>query len=253
MPYFSKVLCNSLRKQVAKNYTSYFDGNIFEKLEKADVSEHLRVLDDFEIDVSVFDSLSQERSAKSDALNTLAIWNAMPNLTAKVAAHEGVWTALAHQYGLEYIRRRHLLKLSPKSSKEGSVHKRFFANGKRKLQEENGIGRLWWPAYMCNRSRKFDLAEAIHIIVGIDTDLRKQFFERPTVMGNVTVMDAVLSTFKEIHEQDERHGVQNLNRDNWRNFMKTVDKIGGRRLLSVAKDESIDKEFKSLFRALVER
>lgn len=232
LSYFSKNLCDVLETSVSQNMEHYLSGNIKNIIETNHPEKNIRELPHISIDFDQFDTLLTDAVVKSDEFNALIIWKAFENLTPKLAADERIWIALTHQYASKFVIDRYVSKKD--DSKYNLIRDRFFCRLRgpsRGIQTRNALSRLWWGAYSCEKASVLEFSERLHILMGFNSDFTQQFFERPTTSHIPNVIDAILCLVNDDLQKEEKN--RRVKRDIWNEWFKKIDKLGGKKLLSV--------------------
>lgn len=175
-----------------------------------------------------------------DAHNSVLVYESIEMLPMH-ACDERIWIYLSHFNLRHYVLARWPIKKPEKQGKHIRTH--YFVHGRRGLLRDNGISRLWWMGYIASRSKKFDTPEKALDILCFESDVRAGFLERNLSM-NPDVFDAVVSRLErdyKIVQKGIKAGKKKseivkgtlLQREKFRDFMKSLNQIGGYRMLDV--------------------
>lgn len=189
-----------------------------------------------------------------DAHNSALVYESIDILPMH-ACDERIWIYLSHFDLRHYVMARWPM---PKDEKKHATHIRshYFVHGSRGLSRNNGIARLWWMGYAASRSKKFQPPEKALNILCFESDVRANFLERNLSM-NPDVFDAVLSLLERDYntaknktdagkKKEEAVKGTLLQRNRFRGFMKSLNQIGGYRMLDVLSYNQLLGEVKKI-------
>lgn len=133
---------------------------------------------ELEIDLDQLSTIVGTSSAPNEVACCLRAHSAFTGITPYVARDERLWTYLTHTDLLEYTRTRWPIPDDDeKAVKHVKTH--FFCIGARGIERDNAISRLWWMAYLCDRTPELSLEEALTYFL-YQSDVRANIVERPT-------------------------------------------------------------------------
>lgn len=228
--YLSQQASDFLYDSVKNNLDLYKNGDFQELADGVGKSISLSV----NADLSSLAGLVVKNDTESEIQNSMLVWNTLNMLKPSLACENRLWSRLTHVECLEYVRGRWLNvneKDDDKLVKDISTH--FFANTLTKYRDDNAISRLWWNAYIAKLASPDNQEEALRIILK-RADIRSNFIERsrtvsrsPIASGIVRIM--LFNTWLTDHE------------DNFREFMKELNKLGGGKVFELWSDQRIDE------------
>lgn len=157
-------------------------------------------------------------SAKSELENSIALYEAMKDLSETQASDERLWSYLTHVVFWDYMRERW-----PVGDSLGRVKDRYFLRTKSiETLTRNGIARLWWYAHLTydpSRKNPYELTE----ILLSRADLSVGITER-ALGSNPNIRIALLEFLK-------NNPAIAANEDKTRDLMKGLNLAGGVRNL----------------------
>lgn len=190
--------------------------------------------------------INERRPASTDAVNALAVFASLAEPSPYQASDKRVWTYLCHNECRSYVAARWLSGYEPDSP--GAVERvlnHFFVRGNRSLIRDNGVSRLWWLGSIAARVDPSDPRRFLDILL-YRQDVRSALIERPSVSMNLDVLKAIYAVMKEDFETDDKALFQ---RDQFREWMKNLNRRGGVILLDAVPPPALD----ALIRAEAER
>lgn len=229
-----KQFISALYADVQKNLKTYREGNFDYLLN--DMTAFVEI--DLEVDEVAFAAVkvdSENRFYDND--NCLQIFNAYARLTPYLARDERLWVYLTHTYFLSYARERWPI---PADDLDAVDHIRihfFGINGRRGIERDNAISRLWWIAYLCSKATEFSLEYALELFL-YRSDVRANILERPTTSQSTEVLNALFKQLDKSYRSDRRV----FERSVFRPIMENLNLVGGYKLLSSLDDSHIETE-----------
>jgi hypothetical protein len=207
-----------LQKSVAENASRYSDGN-FDDLAS---QPHWCFATRFMIKLAPLQRLSHKSGCEAEVENSIAVSEALPDLTPAAAMDARIWTRLAHVEGFLFARSRWLAGCSGET-----LHKRvrahFFGATRTEARDDHAIGRLWWNAHIARRLTEwmpdFSVRNILEVLLA-RADVRLNTIERPGIMARPRLAAAIVRLLHNDHELlgDERR---------FRGFMKALNARGG--------------------------
>ena len=180
---------------------------------------------------------SRTERPRFDGENALTVYGALRNLTPQLATNAGIWIYLCHAECAEYVSKRWMSEQpGPEDAAAKNVLNHFFMSGERALRRDNGIARLWWMGYIAHRAAPDEPRSFLDTILH-SQDIRSSLLERPAVSTNVRVLRAIYLVMKEHREQ----GSALLEREAFREWMRSVNRQGGMKLLDHLSDDVLDE------------
>ncbi len=217
-----------------------------------------------------FEALNDKGDEEHDKENIIAVYTALKCLSPQQAADERIWVYATHVAANKYTRTRwsNFPKTAGKSKKgqkektenekEVEIKKRqikhvqahYFARDARGLIRNNAVARLWWMGYAASRCKKdYDLEKTLTILLK-NSDVRANLLERTSASASAEIFNGVIRVLgKALYEK------QNLDiykRDNFREFMKRINRQGGRIMLNALSPEQLDKMFQRFAKEAIE-
>lgn len=226
LKYLSVAAISELRKSIKKNLNRYLSGDFKDIIRMSGASIALSL----EYDPKPFSDLIPASSA--DVSNAMLVWRALPGMTASLATEDRIWTRLSHMDCLEYARGRWLAGL-PESKLERAIENHMFADTLTRYRDDNAVSRLWWCAYIAKQAWPEDQEAAVKLIMS-KTDIRANFIERPLINSRPEIAAAIL---RAMHREPWVTEQEN----NFRDFMKTINKYGGGMLFEAVNQIETDK------------
>jgi hypothetical protein len=169
----------------------------------------------------------------NDSENCSRILDSLPNLTPANATDERLWVTLAFGHYSDYLKERWQFRNSQEDKLSKHVLNHWFANGVRGRMRDNGISRLWWMGYIAKKVPGMSMQQVYEVLYA-NSDYRSTLLERNSSANSLNVLTAVLKVSQAAFES----GVP-YNRKAWRDFMKEVNFVGGRRNLAAMTQDSL--------------
>jgi hypothetical protein len=216
--YLTTSTKEELRKFVVENANRYSDGN-FDDLAS---QSHWRYSTRFTIELGPLQHLSHESGCQAEVENSLAVSQALPDLTPAAAMDGRIWTRLSHVECLQFARSRWLTGVT-----DETLHKRvrahFFGATRTEARDDHAIGRLWWNAHIARRLSElmpgFSVRSVLEVLLA-RADVRLNTIERPGIMARPRLAAAIVRL---LHEDRELLGHE----QRFREFMKALNARGG--------------------------
>lgn len=150
-----------------------------------------------------------------------------------------------------YVAKRWVLDAEDEK-KEKQICTHYFVIGQRGLLRDNAIARLWWMGYIAARSSQFSDPEKALDILLLQSDVRANLLERSLGM-NPDIFDAVVNRLQQDYAAakklvEAKKPVKNtiFERNRFRTLMKTLNRIGGYRMLDALNFEQLRDEIKQI-------
>jgi hypothetical protein len=230
LKYIADATLAELEDKVEENLERYVNGN-FQDLTRANGwSIELQL----EVDLEPITKLDSQVSPEAEIKNSITVWKALSKLSPTLASENRIWTRLTHLEGLEFSRQRWLSgkAAEDKTSLAIAIKTHFFADTHTKRRDDNAISRLWWNAYIAKLILPDQQEVALKALLKT-ADIRSNLIERPRTVSRPLLAAGI---------------VRAMNRDPWitqiennfRTFMKTLNKFGGGELFEVMTGDEID-------------
>lgn len=205
-------------------------------------------------DSALFDSVG-----KADVENSLMALELLPELTSAQAADDRLWVTLANGPYKEYVQSRFPLhatfsrtggteaqKAKEKKKATNHVFNHFFADTVRIRIRDNAISRLWWMGHYARSVEDVsNTREILTYLVGYDLDIASSFLGRTSIAAAPSLASAILYAL--VHDADFGKRPSQERRENFRNFMKQIDLLAGRRILAFLSREELQPEITKLY------
>jgi len=186
-----------------------------------------------DIDISALTTLVGVNETPELAVsNSLVVWNSLKGLSPNLAAEERIWARLCHIECLQYARDRWISASEDRDKTLANIGKHFFGRGLTGVRDDNAVSRLWWNAHVARLVWPDDMEGALKLILKT-ADYRQSLVERPAISSRVPVTAGVLRKLR----REEWLGKQ----DNFRAFMKELNKLGGGTVFEVLAETEIDE------------
>jgi len=188
---------------------------------------------DLEVDLTYLELLDiSSKNADIDAKNSALVWKALHNLTPALATENRVWSRLSHIEAFEYSKARWVNLDKDDDSLVKIIQLHFFAPSLTGYRDDHSISRLWWNAYVAKLLRPNNFESALDLICK-KADIRQALMERSMSFSRRCVGRAIL---RAMEISPEICSVE----DNFREFMKSVNLLGGGMLFEMLSDKDID-------------
>jgi|ERR1044072_2492938 hypothetical protein len=213
LKYLSNETVEQLRNNIAANLDRYRSGHFSDLMTEPGWSIELQL----DVDLSSLVHLQPVRA--QDAESSRLVWKALSGLTPSLAYEEGIWVRLTHIECLEYARSRWLSTSAAKDEIEAAIRKHFFADTLTKRRDDNAISRLWWNAFMANLIMPDTDLAALEVFLE-KADFRLNFIERSGIGSRLPLAAAIVRLMQTDSWTTDRE-------ENFRAFMRKVNKLGG--------------------------
>lgn len=228
--HISEGALDDLRESISSNLSRY-RGQGFN-----DFADEYKWNIELEIEVdngllSELDSTVQKNIVEIDLQNSKIVGRALANLTPSLANEELIWVRLSHVEAFEYSRSRWL----PDSSDnvlEKNIATHLFAPTQTAIRDDHAISRLWWNYQVALSSMPEDVDLALKLIMKT-ADIRSNFVERIWMSSRRPIAGAIL---RAMDTNSEITATEN----NFRTFMKIINRHGGGIVFEALNDGEID-------------
>lgn len=174
---------------------------------------------DVAIDIDALAELDgSERSAAADLKNSRIVMRALPDLSPSLANEEQIWVRLSHVEGFEYSRDR-WLKGRPADKHKEDILTHFFAPSQTGIRDDQALSRLWWNGFIATHCMPEDPDRALELLL-TTADVRSNLVERIWLMGRRKLAAGVFRGMR-------KHPPILESEASFRNFMKTLNMLGG--------------------------
>jgi Family of unknown function (DUF6339) len=215
LKYISNTSLDTLRNDVRTNIRRYVKGSFSDLVSEGDWSIELAL----EVDLEPLADLDPSGTPEAEVSNSKLVWRALGRLSPSLAYEEGIWARLAHVECLDYARQRWLPDDGDEDTIEAQVRKHFFAETLTNRRDDNAISRLWWNAYIADRTMPGSDLQPLEMFLA-KADFRQSFVERSET-GSRPVLAAGIIRIMQSRPWVTAH------ENNFRVFMKKLNQLGG--------------------------
>lgn len=171
----------------------------------------------------------------SEIEHSLILFNALKGMTPSLAREERIWVRLSHIECLQFARKRWLKsKSGDELIKAVKIH--FFAKTLDQCRDDNAISRLWWNAWIASAISPNDVERALSRLFQ-NTDVRLNVIERPGIAVRKPILEGILTQI------DKDPWLFQDKKENFRSFMRVLNRLGGGVLFEALEQEEIDAIF----------
>jgi hypothetical protein len=228
LKYLSDETLENLRSGVAPNLGRYRHGGFADLMPLGDWSLEL----DFEADLSFLEGLDPSGTPKAEINNSRRVWKALGRLTPALACQEGIWARLTHVECLAFSRDRWIPSEADDKAATKLIEDHFFCPTLTSRRDDNAISRLWWNAYIANLANPDAALPALDVILQ-KADVRSNFVERSMTASRPSLAAGMIRIMQRVVTITERE-------DNFRAFMRSVNKMGGGIVFEAMSEVEID-------------
>ena len=165
-------------------------------------------------------AISNSNMPETDKGNAITVYKYFQNLTPHQSSSERIWVYYCHKHR-DYVASRWLGNTN-KSQEDLTkiIAKRFFLSGTRGVVSDNALSRLWHMGRFAYAIEPQNPSAFLDVILQFQ-DIWKQSVERASVFSSIDAMTAAYLVMQD--------PVMSLitNRNNFRNWMKELDKKAG--------------------------
>lgn len=210
-----------------------------------DISQ-LTEISTFESSIVLVPTVQLKNSGKGNAFddveNVKLIRAALPNLTARLATDERIWVTLALGHFYLYSKERWL------NNQPSHVTDKYFVNhvlsaSSRSRWRDQSISRLWWVGNYAE-SLGSDIENRAIELFFFNSDLGSQLLGKPSIATSKPIARSIVSI---AHREFISEKSSSWNRNKFRDFMKEIDLLTGRRILEVVPESQLDAEVQAIF------
>ncbi len=228
LKYLSEQTVEKLRKSIPLNIDRYSSGDFIDLMAEGDWSLEL----DTQVDLSPLKDLDPSVSPSAEIANSKLMWRALGHLTPSLAYEEGIWVRLTHVECLEFARARWLNGIDDKDEIAKRVSEHFFASTVARRRDDNPVSRLWWNSYIANIIEPDGKLRALNQILK-KADIRLNFVERSLTVYRPPIAAGIVRLM-------ERDPNLTQKEENFRAFMRTINRLGGGMLFEAMSVEEVD-------------
>ena len=170
--------------------------------------------------------LDPEQTA--DIPNMIALAASINGLTPELATDERLWVSLAIGQFRDYTYARWGGKAKTDADLLAFWKLHILASSTRNRWRDHAVSRLWWMHRYASMLQPEDPKAALDMLL-IEIDFISSLLSKPSVSTNLPLAQAILRVAQ---EEILKKGSIKFNRDKFRAFVRELDLIAGRRLLS---------------------
>ena len=182
------------------------------------------------------------QAENKDAINCALMLKALPSLSPANATDDRLWVTLSFGPYSDYVQKRWPFRVSEESKLTNHVINHWFAKGPRGRMRDNGVSRLWWMGYIASKVPDMSMNSVFDLLFA-NSDYRSSLLERTGSSNALSVLVAVLKISNEFFTQ----GIV-YEREKFREFMRQVNFLGGRRNLAAMSHKDLIDLFRPLYR-----
>lgn len=228
LKYLSNATIDALRENVAANVDRYRSGDFNDMMAAGDWSIEL----DLETDLAPLAGLDASGKPEAEIANSRLVWKVLGGLTPALACEEGIWARLTHVECLGFARARWLSPAMDDETVVKTVEEHFFAPGLTTRRDDNAISRLWWNAYVAHSLTPGPTLESLDMILK-KADIRSNIVERSATASRPALTAGIVRIMR-------REKWVTDHEDNFRSFMKTLNRLGGGMVFEYMPEADID-------------
>jgi hypothetical protein len=185
--------------------------------------------------LATMDRSTPRNVATIDMANSRIVGRALANLSPTLANEERIWVRLTHVEAFAYSRDR-WIGAAGDAAIPKLVEDHFFASGQTRIRDDNAMSRLWWNYQIARTCNPDNPDEALGLILKT-ADIRSNFVERIWMTSRRNIASAVLGLMKSEPWVTEAE-------QNFRRFMRSLNKLGGGIVFEVLDAGDIDRFLK---------
>lgn len=228
--FLSQDVMDGLQTDISKNRIRYESGDFLDlqqgngwAIETASVT----------VDLDALASLDQSlTSPEVETQNSLKVYDALQGMTPALAREGRIWARLSHVEALSYSRARWLSGKSG-DALDKAVSDHFFGSGLTAIRDDHALGRLWWNARVAKvAAGSGDHESALRLILK-SADIRSNFVERSRTTSRPKLAQGLIRAMS-------AEAWITAEEENFRTFMKVLNRNGGGILFEVLTDEAVD-------------
>lgn len=216
--YISEAALADLRTNIRSNLELYRSSG-FQHL-KDEPSWDIDLKIDYDQDLlSTLDLTQQHNIVDIDRKNSLIVGQALCGLTPSLANEELVWVRISHLDAFDYSKARWLNTTSEDDALVSSIQAHLFAPTQTAIRDDHSVSRLWWNHHIAKCCMPDDVEKALRLMLKT-ADIRSNFVERIWMSSRRKIAGSIL---RAIDQKSEITATE----DDFRTFMKIINKFGG--------------------------
>lgn len=231
LKYLSDAALTQLRNDIPKNLNRYRTSGFADLATETGWDIPLGV--EFDVARLAQLDLSKPRAiAAIDLKNSKIVGEALSGLDSSTANEERIWVRLAHVEAYEYSRVRWIDGVA-EDKLQSAIKDHYFAAGQTGIRDDQSLSRLWWNYEIAKTCQPDDADGALELIMK-SADIRSNFVERIWMTSRRNIAGAILRAMKS-------EAWITAAEQNFREFMKAVNRLGGGIVFEVLSDSETDK------------
>jgi len=232
LKYLSNETILSLRTGVTANLGRYRSDDFSDLMFAGEWALEI----DLNVDLSPLMDLDPSGTPDAEIANSRLVWTALGRLTPALACEEGIWARLTHVECLGFTRDRWIRPDADDEVAKKLIEDHFFATTLTVRRDDNAISRLWWNAHIANLANADPALPALSVILQ-KADIRSNFVERSMTASRPSLAAGLVRIMQREASITERE-------DNFRAFMRSVNKLGGGIVFEAMSDAEVDSFMK---------
>jgi Family of unknown function (DUF6339) len=229
LKYLSNATIEELREHLSDNVDRYRAGNFDDLVSISDGSIELNL----DVDLAPLAELDPSGTPEAEIANSRLVWKALHGLTPTLACEEGIWTRLTHIECLGFARARWLGPDLDDDAVKKAVADHFFAPTLTGRRDDNAVSRLWWNAYVAHLAIPGSELKALDLILK-KADIRSNFVERSLTASRAPLAAGIVRIM-------QREAWVSGREENFRAFMRTLNRLGGGMVFESMSEADVDK------------
>lgn len=225
----SKECCNHLLEfQTSEELRKEYNKTSF----NSEYLDFLNIPTDYQIDKDIELPIgSKTDRSTADCESSIKIFRELRNITPVQANDKRLWLSLTHGRFFQYTKRR--WDINSNTSSNTIIDRFFFEGASIETRMRNSISRLWWAAKITHAPERDDEFELTKLLWS------KQDLFQGLVERTLGTYQNVVKGFLEVYADNEH-----LTEDQLRDLYKSINSIGGVKLLSALSYEDVLSEIK---------
>jgi len=191
--------------------------------------------------------LTKVHEANIEKANSIAIYNALPGLSAAEATDERIWFSLSTGIYREYAFGRWLNAQDSEQKKSADIRNHLFASSPRNRFRDHAIARLWWISHYCQKVIGNQDADKALTVLNLQRRFAGDFLDRSGISNSPGLARAVMRVaFKYRDRLSEKGDSTSLK---FREVMLNLDLRSGRKAVAYPDYEHFEEMVDGLFRS----
>jgi hypothetical protein len=182
-------------------------------------------------------------SENFDLQNSILMETALPGMLPALATDERLWATLALGLFGEYSRKRWLPDKADSEQHRLYAVNHVFGATTRDFWRNQSVARLWWMRKYAAQLSPSDPQKALKFLLH-NSDIVSQVLGKPSIGTSKNLSQAIFHIAYDALLENQTHAYR---RDYFRKFMRQVDLLAGRSLLSALSVSELKPAVKALF------